>query len=75
MSLARRISETLRTGREARDTTESFRQLEEYLNLMKSRGLVRPETYTLPPLDTLGSQQTSKGDLAARVDGAERGRQ
>jgi hypothetical protein len=31
-------------------------ELKEYFDEMKSKGLLQPKTYNLPPLDTIGSR-------------------
>ncbi|MCD4736582.1 MAG: hypothetical protein K8R53_11100 [Bacteroidales bacterium] len=33
-----------------------FQEFKTYLREMKSKGLIKPETYNLPPLDTVGKR-------------------
>jgi len=32
-------------------------EINNFLNEMKSKGLIQPKSYTLPPLDTIGKRQ------------------
>ena len=35
---------------------DKFNELNEYLNDLKSKGLIKPESYKIPPVDTIGKR-------------------
>ena len=67
MALREEVSKILAEDREARLAGETFLRLEKFYESMKSRGLIRPETYTLPPLDTIG--HGSRGQIESIQQG------